>query len=112
MSEPILPSNSDKSDKSVVSSVAVTEAELSRIGRALSSCMLDRYAITTSAVLLGTVLGVRKKNLRPFVSCVTIGTLGDLAYGYFYCCKDNIREYMDAKAAFDLAKKNATANIK
>ena len=86
----------------------VSEADLVRIGRSVSSCMLDRYAITTSAVVLGTILGLRKKNLRPFVSCVTIGTLGDLAYGYFYCCKDIISEYMDAKELFDLARKGAT----
>jgi hypothetical protein len=113
MSQPVMPAPEEGSGSGsshagiTASSVAVSEAELARIGRSLSSCMLDRYAITTGAVVLGTVLGLKKKNLRPFVSCVTIGTLGDLAYGYFYCCKDNIREYMDAKAAFDLAKKNA-----
>lgn len=87
----------------------VTEASLARMGRAVSSCMLDRYAVTTVSVLLGTFLGVRQKNLRPFVSCVTIGTLGDLAYGYFFCCKDLIGDYMEAKKSFDGMKKKPTS---
>lgn len=93
--------------KTAPSTNVVTEVELKEIGRKLSSCMLDRYAVTTASVVLGTFLGIRKKNLRPFVSCVTIGTLGDLAWGYFYCCRDNIAQYMDAKRNFDAAKKKA-----
>lgn len=105
-SNPNTDSNGMSSGNKTEPKPVVSEAELARIGRALSSCMLDRYAITTGAVAIGTFLGWRKRNLRPFVSAITIGTLGDLAYGYFYCCKDNIREYMEAKAAFDLARKN------
>ena len=91
---------------------AVTEESLAKVGRRLSSCMLDRYAITTSAVILGVFLGARKKNLRPFVSCVTIGTLSDLAYGYFFCCKDVIAEYSEMKQHFDEQKLKSTISKK
>ena len=82
-----------------------TEASVAKLGRDLSNCMLERYAITTASVVLGTVLGLRQKNLRPFVSCVTIGTLSDLAYGYFFCCKDLLNKYEIAKQALDKSKR-------
>ena len=86
-----------------------TDASVAKLGRELSNCMLERYAITTASVILGTVLGLKQKNLRPFVSCVTIGTLSDLAYGYFFCCKDLLNKYEAAKRSLDNSKKDFAA---
>ncbi len=82
----------------------ITEADLSRLGKEMSHCMLERYALTSVSVVIGTVLSIRRKNIRHFVSYITIGTLMDLSYGYFYCCKDKISAFTEAKRYFDFQK--------
>lgn len=82
----------------------ITETYLSKLENDLSNCMLERYFLTTTFVVIGSFAAIKKKNLRPFVSCVAIGTLLDIGYGYFYCCREEIHKYMTAKRKFDFQK--------
>lgn len=67
----------------------------------VSECMLSNSWFTIAGVAVGTFLGVRKKNLRPFVYSITAGTFADLLYGYTGNCRAILDDYEKAKKSYD-----------
>eukprot|EP01041_Mallomonas_annulata_P000995 gene995-1952_t len=66
------------------------------ISRAKSLCMLNTSIFTVAGVLVGLGLGIKQKSLNPLVLSGFIGAAGDLAYGYFYACRDITQDYETA----------------
>lgn len=84
-----------------------SKQKLEGLGKSVSTCMLDRYAITTGSVIIGVLLGFRQRNVRPFITAVTLGTFTDLAVGYFYVCRPQIDDYEKARQEYlNLYKKS------
>lgn len=69
-------------------------------GTAVSDCMLEQMVGTTAGVAAGLALGYHRKSLRPFVYCITAGTVVDVYLGYSGSCKDKIREFDAARADY------------
>jgi hypothetical protein len=74
-----------------------SKEEVALLGRMVSDCMLSNSWFTIAGVAIGTFLGVRRKNLRPFVYAITAGTAADLFYGYTGNCRRIIDDYEKAK---------------
>jgi hypothetical protein len=79
----------------------ITKEEVSRHGRLVSECLLSNYTCTVASVLVGMGLGIWKKNLKPFLIAITVGSVGDIFYGYTVNCRTYINEYEKAKRAFE-----------
>lgn len=75
----------------------ITKQDLSDKAMQVSECMLGTYRCTIASVIVGTFLGLRRKHVRPFVYAITLGTLGDLLYGYTNVCRPLINDYERAK---------------
>lgn len=94
-----------KSNIPVITSAPVTvtrassKEEVALLGRMVSECMLSNSWFTFGSVVIGTVLGLRKKHLRPFVYSISLGTLADLFYGYTNSCRPILNDYEKAKAS-------------
>lgn len=69
-------------------------------GTTASDCMLEQMVGTTAGVAAGLVLGYYRRSLRPFVFCITAGTVLDVYLGYSGNCKDKIKEYDAARAEY------------
>lgn len=80
-----------------MSSAKISKEELANKARAVSECMLSNSWCTVAGVAIGTILGIRRKHLRPFVYAITFGTFGDLLYGYTNSCRPLINDYEAAK---------------
>jgi hypothetical protein len=68
----------------------------------VSECMLGNSVCTIVGVCGGMYLGIKRKNLRPFVYAITAGSAGDLFYGYYGNCREMIEDYRLAKTAASL----------
>ena len=75
----------------------LTKKDLSDKAMQVSECMLGTYRCTIASVVVGTFLGLRRKHVRPFVYAITLGTLGDILYGYTNACRPLINDYERAK---------------
>jgi len=75
----------------------LTKKDLSDKAMQVSECMLGTYRCTIVSVIVGTFLGLRRKHVRPFVYAITLGTLGDIMYGYTNACRPLINDYERAK---------------
>lgn len=62
-------------------------------GKLVAACMLQQSMFTFAGVGIGLALGLQRRNLRPFIICISAGTLADATYGYQYACKEIIRDY-------------------
>ena len=62
-------------------------------GKLVAACMLQQSMFTFAGVGIGLALGLQRRNLRPFIYCISAGTLADATYGYQVACKDIIRDY-------------------
>lgn len=65
-------------------------------GKLLSACMLQQSMFSFAGVGIGLALGIHRKNLRPFIICISAGTLADATYGYHYACKEIIKDYNES----------------
>jgi hypothetical protein len=74
-------------------SVSGSQQILAKKGRDLSDCMLSVSTFTITGVVVGTVVGIRRKHLRPFVYAITAGTFADMIYGYTNKCRGLIDDY-------------------
>lgn len=54
---------------------------------------------TAGLVVIGTVVGVRRKSYLPLASAGLLGSIGDGLYGYFVGCADIIKDYDNSKTA-------------
>jgi hypothetical protein len=79
--------------------------DLKSKGMKVSECMLGNSVGTVVGVAVGTILGVRRKNLRPFVYAITMGTSADLFYGYAGNCRELIEDYEACKRTMDAEPK-------
>jgi hypothetical protein len=52
--------------------------ELRSLRGCVSTCMLNNSYVTTVGVLIGTVIGVRRKSFQPLMYAGFAGALGDL----------------------------------
>lgn len=68
-------------------------------GQLLTACMLQQSMFTFASVGVGLALGIQRRNLRPFVYCITAGTIADAFYGYTVACKDVIKDFNKSTAA-------------
>lgn len=82
----------------------VTKEIVTKKGQMVSECMLGNSVCTVAGVCVGTALGIQRKNLRPFVKLVTLGTIFDLGYGYTGNCRTLIDDYNHAKASYAVSK--------
>lgn len=73
-------------------------------GAALTNCMLANYACTTLGVMGGVVIGIRRKNLRPLVAGIGMGTVGDMYVGYSFTCRQQVIDYDASKQALNKPK--------
>ena len=76
-----------------ISAVSESQQLLAKKGRDLSDCMLSVSTCTVIGVVVGTVVGIRRKHLRPFVYAITAGTFADIIYGYTNKCRGLIDDY-------------------
>ena len=74
-----------------------TKQEVAVLGRAVSECMLSNSVGTIIGVAIGTYLGLKRKNLRPFVVAISFGTVADLFYGYTNNCRRLLDDFDRAK---------------
>jgi len=65
-------------------------------GQLVSACVLQQSMFTFAGVGVGLALGLQRRNLRPFVYCVTAGTLSDAIYAYMFVCRSVIADYQAA----------------
>ena len=72
--------------------------EVKAKGVAVSECMLSNSVCTIAGVGIGMFFGIRRKSLRPFVYAITLGSSGDLFYGYYGNCRESIADYNASKA--------------
>lgn len=86
------------------------KSELHAKGVLVSDCMLSQMLFTTVGVGVGLAIGLQKKSLRSFVIWASIGTVGDLIYGYNGPCKDHIKEFQMCQTKINLAS-STTENI-
>lgn len=80
------------------------KALISDKGKLVSDCLLERSSFTILGVVIGTILGVRRRHLRPLVSFSLLGTGADLIYGYGIVCDPLIRDLKASRAALERLK--------
>ena len=67
-------------------------------------CMLENSMFTVVGVAAGSAVSIKMRKVRPFIVGVTLGTLGDMTYGYLYSCRSFIDDYNKSKAAYEASK--------
>ena len=75
----------------------MSKEEISKKGAAVGECLLNNSMFFAVGLVAGSFLSVRRKNVRPFVVAVGMGTAGDMVFGYCYSCRQLINEYELAK---------------
>lgn len=70
----------------------VTETSQQKAIR-VSDCMLEQYMGTAAGVGIGLALGIQRKNIRPFVVAITLGTVADYLHGYYGPCREFREDY-------------------
>lgn len=70
-----------------------TNISKAKLGRSVSSCLLDQSMFTFFGVVAGTVITLRTKNPKYFILNSFAGTVGDLTYGGLVGCRQVIDEY-------------------
>lgn len=76
--------------------------EVSKKGAAVGECLLNNSMFFAVGLVAGSFMSMRRKNLRPFVMAVGMGTLGDMFFGYTYSCRPLINEYEQAKEQYKI----------
>ena len=79
----------------------ITKEALQEKGKVSSACMLQQSMFTVVGVGVGLALGLRSKNIKPFLLATFTGTVGDYSYGLLYACKDVIEDYQKCKLEYD-----------
>ncbi|RYH04818.1 hypothetical protein EON65_46410 [archaeon] len=90
----------DESEKPLLSDQEILKIK----ARAASDCMLEQYFGTAAGVGIGLALGLQRKNIRPFVVAITVGTFADWVHGYSGPCRGFIEDYKTATKALDEKK--------
>jgi hypothetical protein len=93
--------DSSPDDVSRNSDVPITKEFLSKKGSEVGECLLNNSMFFAVGLAAGSFLSLRKKNLRPFVAYVSLGTMADMVYGYTTSCRPLINDYYAAKAAYE-----------
>jgi len=68
-------------------------------GQLVAACMLQQSMFTFAGVGIGLAVGLHRRNLRPFVVAVTVGTVADAVYGSLIACRPVIDDYRKSVAA-------------
>jgi len=66
-------------------------------GQLVSACMLQQSMFTFAGVGIGLAFGLQRRNLRPFVISVTLGTIADATYAYMFSCRGIIDDFNKAR---------------
>ena len=75
----------------------MSKEEIGKKGAAVGECLLNNSMFFAVGLVAGSFISMKKKNVRPFVVAVGLGTLGDMCFGYCYSCRQLINEYEQAK---------------
>jgi hypothetical protein len=86
------------------SEAPVSKEHLSKKGAEVGECLLSNSMFFAVGLAGGSILSLRKKNLRPFVTYVSLGTVADMVYGYTTNCRQHINDYYAAKATFESSR--------
>eukprot|EP01031_Cornospumella_fuschlensis_P038233 gene38233-46459_t len=84
---------------------ATDQDNIKNKARAASDCMLEQYFGTAAGVGVGLALGLQRRNIRPFIVAITVGTFADWVHGYTGPCRVLIEDYKAAKKALDEKEK-------
>jgi hypothetical protein len=79
-------------------------------GRLVAACMLQQSMFTFVGVGIGLGLGLQRRNLRPFVIAVTLGTVADAVYGSLIACRPVIDDFRKSVAAAESSSSSSASS--
>lgn len=99
----------EEKTKSTKSPEELKSETLKLKAKLVSTCMLENSMFFVVGCGVGLALGLQRKSLRPFVYSITLGTIGDMLYGYTMDCRPFIEDYQRAQAGITLPPKQPEA---
>ena len=81
-----------------------SNGEIGEYFKSLSYCMVRSAAITIGMVVVAAGTVAKNKNLKPLAYFSVVALGGDLINGYCITCRNEVRDFWIAKAAYDLKK--------